>query len=146
MKKKSKGRIQRFEEQTQKTEERRQAEVRPTAAKKPAKKVRINRSRMTLTIIVVVLVLALLMSVKGIFTLRAEQKNLKAQNEALLLEKESLKDELENVSDKEYIEEQARIQLKLIKPGEILYILDDEKDKEENKDDYEKEKDNEKEN
>ena len=85
------------------------------------------------------LVLALLMSVKGIFTLRAEQKNLKAQNEALLLEKESLKDELENVSDKEYIEEQARIQLKLIKPGEILYILEESKDKKDDEKKNEKE-------
>lgn len=139
MRKKSKGRIQRYEEQNQRAEERREAEVRQTAGKKPVKKVRVNGGRMVLTIIVVVLVLALLMSVKGIFTLRAEQKALKEQNEALLLEKESLKDELENVSDKEYIEEQARIQLKLIKPGEILYILDDDKEKEEDKEDKEKE-------
>ena len=146
MRKKSKGRIRRFEEQNQRAEERREAEVRPSAGKKSGKKVRINGGRMVLTILVVVLVLVLLMSVRGIFALRAEQKALKEQNEALLLEKETLKDELKNVSDKEYIEEQARIQLKLIKPGEILYILDDDKDKEENKDDNEKEKDNEKEN
>ena len=139
MRKKSKGRVQRFEEQNQRVEERHEDEIKQPVRKKPAKKVRINGGRMALTIIVV-LILVLLMSVKGIFTLRAEQKELKAQNEALLLEKEALKDELENVSDKEYIEEQARIQLKLIKPGEILYILDDDKDKED------KEKDNEKEN
>lgn len=79
------------------------------------------------------------MSVKSIFTLRAEQKALTEQNNALLSEKESLEDELKNVSDKEYIEEQARIQLKLIKPGEILYILEDNKDKEdEDKDDEKK--------
>ena len=143
MRKKSKGRIRRFEEQNQRAEERREAEVRPSAGKKPGKKVRINGGRMVLTILVVVLVLVLLMSVRGIFALRAEQKALKEQNEALLLEKETLKDELKNVSDKEYIEEQARIQLKLIKPGEILYILDDDKEKEENKEDKEK---NEKEN
>jgi len=126
MRKKSKGRIQRYEERNRREEERREVEVRQTGEKQPAKKVRINGGRMALTMIVAVLVLVLLMSVKGIFTLRAEQKDLKAQNEALLLEKEALKDELENVSDKEYIEEQARIQLKLIKPGEILYILDNE--------------------
>jgi len=139
MRKKSKGRIQRYEERNRREEERREAEIRQTAEKQPAKKVRINGGRMALTIIVAVLMLVLLMSVKGIFTLRAEQKALEEENSALLLEKEALKDELENVSDKEYIEEQARIQLKLIKPGEILYILDDEKDK---KDDEEDEKEN----
>jgi len=139
MRKKSKGRIQRYEERNRREEERREVEVRQTGEKQPAKKVRINGGRMALTIIVAVLMLVLLMSVKGIFTLRAEQKDLKAQNEALLLEKEALKDELENVSDKEYIEEQARIQLKLIKPGEILYILDDEKDKKDDEKEDEKE-------
>jgi len=139
MRKKSKGRIQRYEERNRREEERREVEVRQTGEKQPAKKVRINGGRMALTMIVAVLVLVLLMSVKGIFTLRAEQKDLKAQNEALLLEKEALKDELENVSDKEYIEEQARIQLKLIKPGEILYILDDEKDKKDDEKEDEKE-------
>ena len=38
---------------------------------------------------------------------------------------QSLKEELKNVNDLDYIEEQARIQLRMIKPGEILYITDD---------------------
>ena len=94
---------------------------------------------MALTIFIVVMMFFLLISVKSIFTLRAEQKELKDQNNALLLEKESLEDELKNVSDKEYIEEQARIQLKLIKPGEILNIIEDNKDKEDNEKKEEKE-------
>lgn len=105
---------------------------RETRPKKEKKKVRINGSRLALTIFLVVMVLVLCMSVKSIFTLRAEQKALTEENNALLLEKESLQDELKNVSDKEYIEEQARIQLKLIKPGEILYILEDENQQKDN--------------
>mgnify|MGYP003309064077 CR=1 FL=1 len=120
MRKKTKGRIQRFEERNEKNE----------AVQSPKKKSRLNGGRFALFILTGILVLALLMSVKGIFTLRAEQKALKEENAALLLEKESLEDELKNVSDKEYIEEQARIQLKLIKPGEILYILEEDKDNE----------------
>lgn len=138
MRKKSKGRIQRYEERNRRAEEYREAEVHQTTEKKAAKKTRINGGRMALSIVVAVLVLALLMSVQGIFALRAEQKALQEENNALLLEKETLQDELKNVSDKEYIEEQARIQLKLIKPGEILYILDDDKEKEEDKKDDEK--------
>ena len=87
---------------------------------------------MALTAIVVLLVVGLCMSVKNIFDLRAEQKALTEQKEALVVEKKSLEEELENINDYDYIEEQARMQLKLIKPGEILYILDDgtEKDSE----------------
>ncbi|MBR3785829.1 MAG: septum formation initiator family protein [Firmicutes bacterium] len=100
----------------------------------PKKRTRFNGSRLAVTVFVGALVVVLLMSVGTIFSLRAEQKALKEKNSALLLEKESLQDELENVSDKEYIEEQARIQLKLIKPGEILYILEEDKKDEEKKD------------
>ena len=100
----------------------------------PKKRTRFNGSRLAVTVFVGALVVVLLMSVGTIFSLRAEQKALKEENSALLLEKESLQDELENVSDKEYIEEQARIQLKLIKPGEILYILEEDKKDEEKED------------
>ena len=43
----------------------------------------------------------------------------------LYIMEQSLKEELKNVNDLDYIEEQARIQLRMIKPGEILYITDD---------------------
>ena len=139
MRKKRKGRIQRFEEQNRRNEDMQNLDRRKSADRKTKKKVRVNHSRLAMTVFLVVLVCVLGVSVGNIFSLRAEQKNLKEQNDALLLEKEALEEELENVSDKEYIEEQARIQLKLIKPGEILYILENDKDKEENKDENEKE-------
>lgn len=71
------------------------------------------------------LIIAVGMSVKNIFDLRAEQKELTEINHKLAEEKNQLKEELKNVNDYDYIEEQARIQLKLIKPGEIMYILED---------------------
>lgn len=92
-----------------------------------------------MTVIVIFLIAVLGMSVKNIFVLQAEKKALTAEKEALMLEKESLQDELKNVSDTEYIEEQARIQLKLIKPGEILYILENDKEKEDDEKKDEKE-------
>jgi cell division protein DivIC len=42
-----------------------------------------------------------------------------------LAEKEKLKEQLANVNNPEVIEEEARKQLKLIMPGETLYILKD---------------------
>lgn len=132
MKKKTKGRIKAFEAQFDENAEMQEREPRKPKDWKKKKRVRVNRGRMALTVIVVVLIAVLSMSVKNIFDLRAEQKALKDQNEALAVEKDALQQELKNVNDKDYIEEQARIQLKLIKPGEILYILEDEeKDSEE---------------
>lgn len=129
MKKKTKGRVQAFREQEGEVTERRKREPRTSAQdenkKLKQKKKVVNKGRLILMVIVVILFIVLCMSVKNIFDLWSEQKALEAQNQELLLEKESLKEELENVNDAEYIEEQARVQLKLIKPGEILYILQD---------------------
>ena len=40
-----------------------------------------------------------------------------------------MKKEKKEVIDPDYIEDQARKQLKMVKPGEILYILPDEDEK-----------------
>ena len=134
MKKKTKGRVKAFEESFEENADSLIREPRKAKDWKKKKRVRINRGRMALTVIVVVLIAVLGMSVKNIFDLRAEQKALTEENQALAVEKESLEEELKNVNDKDYIEEQARIQLKLIKPGEILYIFDDEKKDDESND------------
>ncbi len=81
-----------------------------------------------LTAVVVIMIAVVGVSVKSIFSLRAEQAELSADNSRLTAEKASLAEELKNVNDYEYIEEQARIQLRLIKPGEVLYILDEQQD------------------
>ena len=87
------------------------------------------------TVIVVIIITVLGVSVKNIFTLTMENKKLEQENKNLNTEKEALEDELKNVNDKDYIEEQARIQLRLIKPGEIIYILQDEKNNDDDKKD-----------
>ncbi|MEE0691616.1 MAG: septum formation initiator family protein [Lachnospiraceae bacterium] len=123
MKKRTKGRIKEFEQT---------AMEKPQAQTAPPKKkqIKVNKGRIILTVIVVILIAVVGMSVKTVFDLQAEQRELKEANKKLNSEKASLKEELESVNDKEYIEEQARIQLKLIKPGEILYILEDGQDTE----------------
>lgn len=139
MRKKTKGRVQRFEEKKQNLEEYDTIDRRIQTQRQIRKKKRVNRGRLAMTVIVIFLIAVLGMSVKNIFVLQAEKKALTAEKEALMLEKESLQDELKNVSDTEYIEEQARIQLKLIKPGEILYILENDKEKEDDEKKDEKE-------
>lgn len=144
MKKRRKGRIREFERSNiQESEENRRRGRQVQSAGKSElsctqkKKMKINRGRLILTAIVFVLIAVVGMSVKNIFDLRAEQDSLKQQKKNLLQEEQSLKEELKNVNDLDYIEEQARIQLRMIKPGEILYITDDdlkEKKQEENGD------------
>lgn len=133
MKKRRKGRIREFErdregKSLEEYRRERHQNVSVQTAPKKKTKVRINRGRIALTVIVLVLITVVGVSVKNVFDLRAEQQQLVDAQKKLAREKASLQEELKNVNDLNYIEEQARIQLRLIKPGEILYILDDEDD------------------
>jgi len=61
-----------------------------------------------------------------ILELRLEERTLLAQQAELEHQKEKLTEQLAHVNDPEFIEQEARKQLKLIMPGETLYILQDE--------------------
>ena len=75
----------------------------------------------------IVLVIGLLIGiglvVKNIVSLSIEKRELMEKNSELTDKRDELTAELENVNDLDYIEEQARKLLHMIKPGEILYIL-----------------------
>ena len=62
-------------------------------------------------------------SLYNVAKLHNEYKEIMEENKALEKEKVQLTEELNNVNDPEYIEQQARKQLKMVKPGEIMYIL-----------------------
>lgn len=97
--------------------------------KRKKKKFRLNYTRLILTIIIVVVLVVLGLSVKNIVDLKLEQKTLKQESAQLKAEKQKLEEELKSVNDLDYIEEQARTQLNMIKPGEILYITEDQETK-----------------
>lgn len=61
-------------------------------------------------------------SVYNIVTLKQEQKELIRQQQELKEQKAELKEELEQLSNPAYIEEQARTQLRLVLPGEDIYV------------------------
>lgn len=94
------------------------------------RKYKLNKARAIAVGAVLVLLIVVSVSLKNIMDLRAERNTLIQQNQALKEEKKKLKDELKNVNDMDYIEEQARLQLRLIKPGETLFIVEKENDKE----------------
>ena len=63
------------------------------------------------------------MSAFKIVSLLYEKSKLEDEHDRLAALKERLEQELESVNSPEYIEQQARSHLRLVKPGEILYIL-----------------------
>lgn len=87
---------------------------------------RINHLRMGIFAVVIILAFVVGMSVKNVLELSLEQHQLKQENAELKEKKAALEKEFENINDKNYIEEQARKQLNMVKPGEIVYIIEEE--------------------
>ena len=85
-------------------------------------------------IIAAVVLLLLAASVRNIVKLELENRRLKNKQKELIEQRKELKIELRNVNSKEYIEEQARKQLRLVDPDEILFVFPNEKDKDNAKD------------
>lgn len=93
------------------------------AKKRKLKK--ISRNIFAFLVIALIVVSVAGFSIFRIVDLKLEERQLLAQQEALLQEKVKLKEQLANVNNPEFIEQEARKQLKLIMPGETLYILKD---------------------
>ena len=84
--------------------------------------------------LITVVLLLLAASVRNIVKLELENRRLKHKQKELIEQRKELKIELRNVNSKEYIEEQARKQLRLVDPDEILFVFPNEKDKDNAKD------------
>ena len=91
-----------------------------------------TRRRKLLTLIIGVIVFAMLATMcgKDIVRLKAENRALKKQQIALEQQRDELQQELKNANDQEYIREQAKKQLRLLNPGEILFTFDEEEPEE----------------
>lgn len=86
-------------------------------------------SRLLFRVVIVVLVCVTALSIRKIVILKIEQSELKEQQKALKEKRTKLKNELKNIDNKNYIEEQARKQLNMVKPGEILYMIEKDRSK-----------------
>lgn len=92
------------------------------------RKNRFNRLKLLSWIITAVFLIIVGMSVKNILDLRTQADSLADKQIELLQEKEDLLIELENVTSDDYIEEQARRDLKLVKGNELIFLFPDELD------------------
>ena len=100
--------------------------------------VRMRRRKMlTLVAIIVAFTMLATMCGKDIVRLKAENRALRRQQIALEQQRDELKEELKVTNSQEYIREQAKKQLNLLNPGEILFTFDEE-EPEENADKAEK--------
>lgn len=100
--------------------------ARQTERKKKVAAGQRRKKRRTLIIFLLAFVLMATMCGRDIIRLKAENAELKKQQVALEKQRDELKEELKNTGESEYIREQARKQLKLLNPGEILFTFDDE--------------------
>ena len=69
-------------------------------------------------------------STMNIFSLLEEKRETQAELEALRHKKEALEQELELVESDEYVEQQARSELRMIYDGEVLYVVKDDGEEE----------------
>ena len=92
-----------------------------------------RRRRKLLTLILVIATFSVLATMcgKDIVRLKAENRALKKQQVALEQQREELQEELRNANNQEYIREQAKKQLNLLNPGEILFTFEEEEPEEE---------------
>ena len=91
-----------------------------------------RRRKKVLTLFAVIIAFVFLGTMCGrdIVRLKSENRALKKQQIALEHQRDALQEELRNASNQEYIKEQAKKQLRLLNPGEILFTFDEEQPEE----------------
>ena len=90
---------------------------------KNKKKFKVGRSGLILTLIIIIAASYFAVSALKIVRLNAEKEEALARQEQLLMMKEDLTAEYNNINSAQYIERLARRDLKLVKSNELLFIL-----------------------
>ena len=93
----------------------------------PAERKKMMRNRLITFLIIIVILISAGYSVYKIGVLQMDKHRLDDENIDLRREKALLEEELKNVQDHEYVEEEAREKLNLIMPGEVIYKFSDDK-------------------
>lgn len=90
-----------------------------------------RRKRRRVVLMVLAFAMLLTMCSREIVRLQTENRELKRQHAQLEQERDRLTKELSNVNDKEYIKDQARKQLRLLDPGEVMFVFEDDSQQQE---------------
>lgn len=113
-------------EQQEKEQEKQDQSVERKLRRMRALKKKQSRKRLLAIAVAAALIIMAIFSVAGIVKLKAKEHEMIKQQEQLEQEKAELEKELKDSDDEEVIEDEARSKLKLIKPGETIYIPQDE--------------------
>ena len=121
-----------IEEARRKRQEKRQKqqkhrENQEQTAQKRAAKSRVKAGRrkkyITYTAVILFIIAVIGASVLNIITLKAEYKEAELANQQLQQQKEELEQQIKDSGKDKFIEEEARKQLRMVKPGESVYIV-----------------------
>ncbi|NLY71693.1 MAG: hypothetical protein GX076_08490 [Clostridiales bacterium] len=94
------------------------------------KKAKVFRRRLIYGGIFIVIALIIGASVYNVLSLKLEEARAISELESLYEEKARLEEELSHIDSKEYIEQRARDELRMIYPGEVLYVVTEDDEKE----------------
>ena len=94
-------------------------------SKSKRKRKKLNYVKIIICAAVIALAAYFGMSAFKIYKLSQEKAEVTAYNEELTKKRESLELKLENINSADYIESQARSDLKLVKPSELIFIFSD---------------------
>ena len=117
-----------FEKAREKRKQNRQVLVKSQQTVEPEKpskrkKIKFNRKRNFYSIMTMIVIVVICVSVFNVMSVNSQLAEVIAERDILENEKERLLYELQNVDSEEYIEQRARTMLKMIKPGEIYYVV-----------------------
>lgn len=98
------------------------------------RKAKVARRKARRKLLLVVLIIALFASLatmcgRDIIRLKAENRALKKRQKELEVARDKLREEVKNAGDRDYVQDQARKQLRLLNPGELLFTFEEEEEK-----------------
>ena len=82
-----------------------------------------RKKHITYAVIILAIIAAIGVSILNIISLKAEYREVEQQQQQLIQEKEALEQQLKDSSKDKYIEKEARQQLRMVKPGETVFIV-----------------------
>ena len=115
----------RRQEKREKQQKRMRQQTETPAEKKARARVKAGRRRkiMIYAVIIICIIAAVSTSIIQIVKLKAEYKEAEQINRQLQQQKEDLEQQVKDSDEKKFIEEEAREQLRMVKPGETVYIV-----------------------
>ncbi len=107
------------------SEEDRELAARIEQRRNANRKTVVRKKRRRVVLLVLIFAVLLTTCTREIVRLKAENRALKKQHAQLEEERDRLTKELGRVGDRDYIKEQARKQLRLLDPGEKMFVFED---------------------